>query len=80
MASNAELLQDLSDVQAQVDKIGTESSASLAKIVELEAAVAALPNGSSPEVDAAMAALKASVKAVDDLVADPAAPAEEPTL
>ena len=74
MASNEKQLADIAEVQAQVGKISAETSASLAKIAELEAAVAALPGGSSAEVDAAMAQLKASVQAADDLVADAAAP------
>lgn len=71
MTTQAELAADLKAVNDQVAKIGTESSATLAKVAELEAALAA--GGTvSAEVDAAMAALKAQVKVVDDLVADSA--------
>lgn len=73
MASEEQQLSDIASVKTQITKIGGETSASLAKIAELEAAVAALPGGSSPAVDAAMADLKQSVKAVDDLVADASA-------
>ncbi len=78
MASNSELAADLKAVQDQVDKVGAETTATLAKVGELEALLANQPGGTSPEVDAAMAALKASVKVVDDLVADPAAPPTDP--
>jgi chromosome segregation ATPase len=69
MATQAELAQSLADVSAQVSKIGAESSATLAKVAELEAALAAAGN-TSPEVDAALEALKAQVQLVDNLVAD----------
>lgn len=69
MATNAELQADLEAVTAQVAKIGTETSATLQKVTDLEAALAA-SGGTTPEVDAAMAALKAQVKLVDDLVPD----------
>ena len=74
MATNAELKTDLDAVTAQVAKIGTETTATLQKVTDLEAALAAAGN-TTPEVDAAMAALKAQVKVVDDMVAD-AAPAQ----
>lgn len=72
MASNAELQADLEAVTAQVAKIGTETSATLQKVTDLEAALAAA-GGTTPEVDAAMVALKAQVKLVDDMVPDPQA-------
>ncbi len=69
MATQAELAADLQAVTDQVTKIGTETTATLQKVTDLEAALAA-GGGTTPEVDAAMAALKAQVKVVDDLVAD----------
>lgn len=69
MATQAELAASLAAVSAQVSKIGTESSATLQKVADLEAALAAAGN-TTPEVDAALAALKAQVQVVDDLVPD----------
>ena len=69
MSTQAELAQSLADVSAQVAKIGDESKTTLARVAALEEAVAAA-GGTTPEVDAALAALKAQVQLVDDLVAD----------
>lgn len=69
MATQAELAQALNDLTAQVAKIGTETSATLQKVTELEAALAAA-GGTTPEVDAALAALKTQAQATDDLVPD----------
>jgi len=69
MTTQAELKADLDAVAAQVTKIGTETTATLQKVADLEAALAA-GGTTTPEVDAAMAALKTQVKAVDDMVAD----------
>ncbi len=69
MATQAELAADLAAVTDQVTKIGTETTATLQKVTDLEAALAA-GGGTTPEVDAALAALKAQVKVVDDMVAD----------
>ncbi len=55
----------------KVTKIGTETSTLLVKITDLEAALAAGGN-TTPEVDAAMEALKTQLKVVDDLVEDAA--------
>lgn len=71
MATQAQLVEDLNAVSAQVAKIGTESTATLQKVTDLEAAIANAGN-TTPEVDAAMAALKAQVQVVDDLVKDAA--------
>ena len=69
MATQNELATELSTVTAAVQKIGVETSATLQKVADLEAALA---NGgmTSPEVDAAVAALKAQVQVVDDLIPD----------
>lgn len=69
MATQAELAKALNDIGAQVAKIGTESTTTLQKVKDLEAALAAAGN-TTPEVDAALAALKAQVQVVDDMVAD----------
>lgn len=71
MGSQAQLATDLAGVSAQVAKIGTETSVTLQKVIDLEAALANAGN-TTPEVDAAMAALKAQVQLVDDLVPDAA--------
>lgn len=65
MASNAELQQSLTDLGTQLDKAQAEI---VAKVAALEAAIAA--GGSTPEVDAALAALKGKVQALDDLNPD----------
>jgi len=70
MASQAELAADLQTVKSQVEKIGTETAATLRKVTDLEEALAAA-GGTTPEVDEAVRALKEQVKVVDDLVADP---------
>ena len=63
---NAEVAKELTDFKAQVDKSNAEISA---KIIALEEAV----NNSgeaTPEVVAAMEALKASIQKTDDIVPD----------
>jgi hypothetical protein len=91
MANDAELVAQLNavnttltDVAANVDKIGTETDLLLVKITELENALANAGN-SSPEVDAALAAVTAQagvvqskVQGVDAKVPD--APPPEPTV
>lgn len=66
MATQAELAQQLRDLTAQNEKARTEI---LAKIADLETALANAGN-TTPEVDDALAALKASVQTDDDIVAD----------
>lgn len=66
MATQAELAQQLRDVTAQNEKSRQEI---LAKIEALEQAVIAAGN-STPEVDQALADLKASVQTDDDIVPD----------
>jgi (p)ppGpp synthase/HD superfamily hydrolase len=65
MVNQAELAQQLRDLKAQNEKARAEI---LAKIAALEAAIAA--GTSTPEVDAALADLKASIQADDDLNPD----------
>lgn len=69
MATQAALAADLAEVKDQIAKIGTETQGLLQKIADLTAAVENAGQ-TTPEVDAAMAALKAQAKVVDDLVAD----------
>jgi hypothetical protein len=66
MASNAQLQQDLTDLGTQVDKVAAEITK---RIADLEAAIAA-GGASSPEVDAALAALKTKVQSLDDVTPD----------
>ena len=69
MATQAELATALTTVTDEITKIGTETQSLHAKIDDLTAALAAA-GATTPEVDAALAALQAQAKAVDDLVPD----------
>lgn len=71
MSTQDQLASDLAAVSSQVAKIGTETGTLVAKVAELEAALAS-GGTTTPAVDAALAALKAQVQVVDDLVADAA--------
>jgi seryl-tRNA synthetase len=66
MSTQAELAQQLRDIKDQNDKSRTEV---LKKIADLETAIGNAGN-TTPEVDAALAALKESVQTDDDIVAD----------
>lgn len=66
MATQAEHAQELRNIKAQNDKSRTEI---LAKIAALEEALAN-GGGTTPEVDEALAELKASVQTDDDIVPD----------
>lgn len=70
MATQAELAQQLRDITAQNEKSRVEI---LQKIADLEAALAAA-GSTTPEVDEAVAALKASVQTDDDLNPDAPTP------
>jgi len=71
MATHAEMTAELTAIKDQVVKSRTEV---LKKIADLEAAQANAGN-TTPEEDAAMAALKQEVQATDDIVPDqPATP------
>lgn len=61
-----ELTQELESITAQNEKARAEI---MQKLADLEAAVAAAGN-TTPEIDAAVAALKASVQTDDDMNAD----------
>lgn len=69
MATQMELASDLAAIAANVEKIGVETRTLLTKISELQAALDAA-GGTTPEVDAALAALKDQVTVVDNLVPD----------
>lgn len=72
MATQAEHAQALRDLKAQNDKAAAEQAAAFKKLQEaLDAS-----GGTTAEVDAAMAELKASIQAEDDL--NPDTPAEPP--
>jgi hypothetical protein len=68
MATQAEVVIQLQAVTQQVVKIGAETSALLVKIDELLAQLANVP--ATPELTAALDALKAQAQVVDDLVPD----------
>lgn len=70
MATQAELAQQLRDITAQNEKARAEI---LARVAELEAAIQNAGN-STPEVDEALAALRASVQADDDMNPDAPTP------
>lgn len=72
MATQAELAQQLRDIKAQNEKSRTEI---LAKIAALEEALANA-GSTTPEVDEALAELKASVQTDDDIVPDAEPPVE----
>lgn len=77
MATQAQVAADLVTLTGQVTKIKSEVTG---KLQELTDAIANQGNA-SPEVEAALAALKTEVQAVDDLIVDalpPAPPAEPP--
>ncbi len=74
MATQQEVIAQLKTISDQVVKIGVESKATLAKVDELQAIILNGPPV-SPELQAAVDALAAQVKVVDDLVVDaPPAP------
>lgn len=66
MATQAELAQALTALGTQLDKAKAEI---VQKVADLEAAIANA-GSSTPEVDAALAALKGKVQELDDLNAD----------
>jgi len=71
MAKQSELAQELAAITAQIAKIGTEVTATLQKVADLEAALAN-QDAVSPELQAAFDALKTQVTVVDDLIPDAA--------
>lgn len=78
MATQKELVEGLKALNAQVTKIASETSGLSQKVADLQTALDAA-GGTTPEVDAAMSEVRASIQAVDDLVVDlPETPEEEP--
>lgn len=68
MATQAELTTKVNELTTQVTKVGTETRTLLTKIEELLAVIAA--GTVTPELEAAVNALKDQVQVVDDLVVD----------
>ena len=67
MSTQAELAAEILIVKEQVSKIGVETSVTLQKVADLEAALA--NQGSvTPELQSAFDALKVQVTVVDDLI------------
>lgn len=66
METQEQLATDLQALSQQADKAKAEI---VQKLADLEAAIATA-GSTTPAVDAALAALKASVQGVDDIVAD----------
>lgn len=69
MATQEELAADIANVTAQVTKIGTETSTLLQKVTDLQTIIDS-QGGVSPQLQAAVDALKAQVQVVDNLVPD----------
>ena len=69
LSTQAELATQIDGVTAQVAKIGTETQSLLTKISDLTDLLAA-GGQTTPEVDAAVAALVAQAAIVDNLVVD----------
>lgn len=67
---------DMNAMTQKVAKIGTESTKTLEKVAELEAALANQDNV-SPELQTAFDNLKAQVTVVDDLIPDTPGTGEE---
>lgn len=77
MANQKDLADQLTALTTEVGKIGDETTATLQKVTDLEAALAAAGD-ISPEVQTALDALKAQAQKVDDMVPDASATPENP--
>lgn len=75
MSTQAEVAAQLTALSTQLDKALAEIQAEIQKLTDAVAAAGA----STPEVDAALDALKAKVQALDDLNADPSTGGETGT-
>jgi uncharacterized coiled-coil protein SlyX len=73
VATQQEMVTKLNDIGVELNKVGAETDALLQKIAELQAAVDAQPNA-TPELEAAVAAVAAQAKVVDDKVPDAPTP------
>lgn len=69
MATQIELTAKINAVNTQLQKISRESSATLAKVTELQVIIDGMDEV-TPELQAAVDALAAQVQAVDDLTPD----------
>ena len=78
MATEAEITGLLTAATAQLQKIATESAATLQKVTDLETIIASMGTNVTPELQAAVDALRAQVQLVDDLVPD--APPADPVV
>lgn len=77
MGTQSELVSQLNDVSAKLDKVAAESQATLDAVAELKAVIAS-QGEVSPELQAAVDKVAAQVQKVDDLVPDAPAPLPEP--
>lgn len=76
MGNQTQLAAQLTEVTEKIAKIGEETKTTLAKVSELETALANQENV-SPELQTAFDNLKAQVTVVDELVPDASAPVGE---
>lgn len=72
MGTQAEVAEQITALKSQIEKVSSEVQG---KLQELETAINNQGNA-SPEVEAALGALKTAVQGVDDLIPDP--PTEQP--
>ncbi len=76
VATQAELVTALNTLNDKIAKIGTETTALLAAVTDLQAQLADAPV--SPELQAAFDRVAVQAGIVDDLVPDPAPPMPPP--
>ena len=72
MATQTEIVQELTAVKATLVKVGTETSTLLKRIADLQAVIDA--GAVTPELEAAAKAVADQAKVVDDLVPDAPTP------
>ena len=75
MATQAEIVTQLTEANATLAKIGTETDSLLVKIAELQSIIDGMADA-SPELVDAMAAVSAQIKSIDDKVPDAPEPAD----
>lgn len=73
MATQAEIVRQLQEANLTLAKIGTETDSLLVKIAELQKIIDGMTDA-TPELVDAMAAVSASIKALDEKVPDLPAP------
>jgi hypothetical protein len=76
MATEAEITGLLTAATTQLQKVAVESAATLQKVTDLETIIASMGSNVTPELQAAVDALRAQVQLVDDLVPDAATPVD----